>query len=194
VSPSGGDDLGTLEQADGLSILRFERRLAQPRERVWRALTEDAELAAWFPTTMEGPRRAGAALRFAFPQGEAAPFDGEMLACAPPSLLELRWGDDVLRFELEPDEGSGGCTLRLRVTFPEHGKAARDAAGWHVCLERLALTLDGVEPPPDPSEQRWRVVHRVYVERLGPEASAIGPPKEWEQVHGGASDRRPDRD
>jgi hypothetical protein len=27
------------------------------------------------------------------------------------------------------------------------------------------------------------VVHRVYVERFGPEASAIGLPEEWESRH-----------
>ena len=187
MSPS--DDFGTFERAGGVSILRFERRLAHPQQRVWRALTEDADLAAWFPTTIEGTRQAGAALHFSFRQSEGEPFDGEMLAFVPPSLMELRWADDVLRFELEPD--GAGCVLRLRVTFPEHGKAARDAAGWHVCLERLVLACDGVDPPREPPE-RWRVVHRGYVERLGPEASAIGPPREWEQVHGSADGR--DRD
>ena len=64
-----------------MSVLRYERRLAHPPERVWRALTDDAELAAWFPTTIEGQRQSGAALRFSFRQGEGEPFDGEMLAC-----------------------------------------------------------------------------------------------------------------
>ena len=113
------------------------------------------------------------ALRFSFRRGEGEPFDGDMLAFVPPSLLELRWADDILRFELEPD--GAGCILRLRVTFPEHGKAARDAAGWHVCLERVAALCDGTEPPWEPSA-RWQVVHRAYVERLGHEASVIGPP------------------
>ena len=136
---SAGDQFGTLERAGDVSILRFERRLAHPQQKVWRALTEDAALAAWFPTTIEGPRQTGAALHFSFRQSEGEPFDGEMLAFVPPSLMELRWADDVLRFELEAD--GPGCILRLRLTFPEHGKAARDAAGWHVCLERLELAV-----------------------------------------------------
>jgi uncharacterized protein YndB with AHSA1/START domain len=178
---------GTLERAGDVSILRYERRLAHTQQRVWRALTEEAELAAWFPTTMEGARRRGAPLHFAFRQGEGEPFDGEMLAFVPPSLMELRWADDVLRFELEPipDTGSSGCILRLTVTFPEYGKAARDAAGWHVCLEQLVALCDGTDLPWEPPD-RWSVVHRGYVDRLGPEASAIGPPPEWEQVHGTA--------
>jgi uncharacterized protein YndB with AHSA1/START domain len=124
---------------------------------------------------MEGPRVAGAPLHFAFRESEGEPFDGKMLAFEPPSLLELRWADDVLRFELEPD--ASGCVLRLTVTFPEHGKAARDGAGWHVCLEQLAHVSGGTELPWKPPD-RWREVHRGYVERLGPEASAIGPPDE----------------
>jgi len=166
------DEFGTLERAGDRSVLRYRRRLAHPREKVRRALTEDADLAGWFPTTIEGARATGAPLRFSFRASEGEPFDGEMLAFEPPSLMELRWADDVLRFELEP--AASGCILRFTVTFPEQGKAARDAAGWHVCLEQLAHVVDGSPLPFEPPD-RWRVVHRGYVERLGPEASAIGP-------------------
>jgi len=167
---------GTLERAGPVSILRYERRLAHPRHRVWRAIVEDAELAAWFPTTIEGPRHAGAVLHFSFRQGEGQSFDGEMLAFVPPSLMELRWADDVLRFELEPcGDGGDETILRLRVTFPEHGKAARDAAGWDVCLEQLVAACEGTAPLGDPTA-RWRVLHPAYVDRFGPEASTLGPP------------------
>jgi hypothetical protein len=126
-------------------------------------------------------------LRYSFRQSEAAPFDGEMLAFDPPSLMELRWADDVLRFDLAPDAKGDGCVLELTVTFPEYGKAARDAAGWHVCLEQLGHVLDGAALPWHPPD-RWRAVHRGYVQRLGPEASVIGPPEEWEREHGAADD------
>ena len=112
---------------------------------MWRALTEDVHLAGWFPTTIEGHRVAGAPLRFSFRQSEGEPFDGEMLAFDPPSLMELRWGDDVLRFELAPD--GAGSVLVLTVTLPEHGKAARDGAGWHVCLDQLEHVCDGTDLP-----------------------------------------------
>lgn len=181
VSPGEVDEFGTLERVGETSVLRFRRRLAHRRELVWRALTEDAQLAEWFPTTIEGARAAGAPLQFAFREAEGEPFDGEMLAFEPPSLMELRWADDVLRFELEPD--GSGCVLHLTVSFPEHGKAARDAAGWHVCLEQLAHVCDGSRLPWKPPD-RWRVVHHGYVERHGPEASAIAPPAEWERAHG----------
>jgi uncharacterized protein YndB with AHSA1/START domain len=166
----------TLERTATASVLRFRRHLTHPPSTVWSALTEDEHLEGWFPTTVEGERVAGAPLRFSFRQSEGAPFDGQMTCFQPPTVLELRWGDDVLRFELEPEHDGEGCVLNLTVTFPDHGKAARDATGWHVCLEQLAHVCDGTTPPWDPPE-RWRAVHPGYVERLGPEASAIGPPE-----------------
>jgi hypothetical protein len=87
-------------------------------------------------------------------------------------VLEIRWGSDTLRFEIVPD--GDGCTLTLTDTFDEVGKAARDAAGWHECLDNLEHELDGT-PPLAPGE-RWVHVHAAYVEALGPEASTIGPP------------------
>ena len=181
MSTGEDDEFGTLERVGGMSVLRYRRHLAHPREQVWSALTEDAHLAGWFPTTIEGARAAGAPLHFTFRESEGEPFDGEMLAFEPLTLMELRWADDILRFELEPD--GSGCVLQLTVTFPEHGKAARDAAGWHVCLEQLAHVCDGTELPGRPAD-RWRVVHDGYVERLGPEASATGGPTQPERAHG----------
>ena len=96
------EDLGSqpeLEQLDdGRWRLRFTRALAHPPDKVWRAISEPEHLAQWFPTTIEGARRRGAQLHFAFRHGEGEPFDGEMLAFVPPSLMQLRWADDVLRF------------------------------------------------------------------------------------------------
>lgn len=175
-----GDEFGTLERVGDRSVLRFERRLAHPRELVWRALTEEGELAAWFPTTMEGERRAGAPLTFSFRAGEAEPFAGEMLAFVPPSLLALRWADDVLRFELEPAEDGGpGCVLRLEVTVAEHGKAARDGAGWHVCLDRLCADMaddDTAISAPAPS---WRRCTPSTSSISGPRPPPSGRRREW---------------
>jgi uncharacterized protein YndB with AHSA1/START domain len=180
---TAGEEFGSLGRVGDVSVLRFRRRLAHPPQRVWAALTDDGHLAGWFPTTIEGERTPGAPLRFSFRQSEGDPFDGEMRVFEPPSVMELRWADDILRFELEPD--GTGCFLSLTVTFPEHGKAARDAAGWHVCLEQLSHVVDATTLPWEPPD-RWRVVHAGYVTRLGPEASTVGPPEAWERTHGPA--------
>lgn len=166
---------GRLEKpASGGWQLRFSRTLPHPPERVWRAVTEPDHLAHWFPTTIEGERTAGARLRFSFPGDQAPPFEGEMLAFEPPSVMELRWGPDVLRLELRPAEG--GTLLTLLHTLDQRGKAARDAAGWHVCLDGLAAHLRG-EPDARESMSQWKDVHPRYLESFGPEAATIGPPE-----------------
>jgi uncharacterized protein YndB with AHSA1/START domain len=142
---------------------------------VWRALTEPAHLKAWFPTTIEGERAPGAPLRFAHRDDAAPPFDGEMITYEPPSLLEFRWGPDRLRFELQAD--GDGTVLTLRDTLEELGKAARDAAGWHVCLDQLDRHLAGDDEDGTDLRERWQPVHGWYVEHFSQEASTIGPPE-----------------
>jgi uncharacterized protein YndB with AHSA1/START domain len=174
--PEPLDTYGSLEPDPSGWRLTFVRRLAHPPAKVWRAVTEPDHLAAWFPTRIEGERAAGAALRFVFPDGEGPSFEGEMLVFDPPSVLELRWGDDRLRISLEPD-ADGGTVLTFVDTFAEQGRAARDAAGWHSCLDLLDHDVRGDEAPWTAPE-RWAEVHGTYVERFGPEASTIGPPSE----------------
>ncbi len=170
---------GTIEQLDdGRWRLRFTRALQHPPEKVWRAITEPEHLAHWFPTTIEGDRTAGAPLRFSFREHRLDPFEGEMLAYEPPSLLEFTWGPDVLRIELEPSDE--GTMLTLLDTLEERGKGARDAAGWHACLDVLAAELDG-QPADLESSTVWKDVHPHYEEAFGPEAATIGPPEGFDE-------------
>src|SRR5262245_55056305 len=163
---------GQLQQIGLRWQLRYIRSLPHACEKVWAALTEPDHLAAWFPTEVHGDRTEGAKLRFAFPNGEAPDFYGELLTYEPPTVLEYQWGDDTLRFELRPE--GDGCVLTFLDTFVELGKAARDAAGWHVCLDALAADLSG-DPSARDRLDGWKKVHDGYVATLGPEASTIGP-------------------
>jgi uncharacterized protein YndB with AHSA1/START domain len=164
---------GRLEQAGDRSRLRFARSLAHPPEKVWRALTESDQLAKWFPHDIIGEFADGATLQFEDRDNAGPAFSGRVITADPPRVLEYMWGDDTLRFELEPY--GGGTVLTFTDTFDEHGKAARDGAGWHACLDELGFALDGAALPWDRVEH-WREIHPGYVERFGPEASAIGPP------------------
>jgi uncharacterized protein YndB with AHSA1/START domain len=155
--------------------LRFIRKFPHPREKVWRALTENDQLEGWFPARIEGKREEGATLRFVFPEGEYETLEGELRTYEPPSKLEYTWDDDEFRYELGPE--SDATVLIFETRFDELGKAARDAAGWDVALEMLEYRLAGEEPPWDPVE-RWEHVHPGYVEEFGPEASTIGPPED----------------
>lgn len=165
---------GTVEELDsGRWQLRFTRELAHPVGKVWRAITEPEHLAKWFPTTIEGERAAGAPLRFSFEEDQAPPFEGTMDVYDPPSVMELHWGEDVVRIELR--ETATGTELTLLDTLMERGKAARDGAGWHTCLDALERELEDDSTSRE-SLDTWGDVHPYYVEQFGPEAATIGPP------------------
>jgi uncharacterized protein YndB with AHSA1/START domain len=100
-----GQDFGQLIRRDGRLMIGFTRRLPHSPEKVWRALTEPDHLAAWFPTTIEGERAAGARLHFAFREMEAEPFDGEMLAQRPARRAEA--------IGIEAEHGNGTVDGRL---------------------------------------------------------------------------------
>jgi uncharacterized protein YndB with AHSA1/START domain len=176
--------LGILERSRSEVTLRFTRRLPHPPGKVWRALTEPEHLAAWFPTSIEGDLVPGSVLRFSFRDLSLPSFDGVMRAYEPPTLLEFSWADERLRFELTPD--GHGTLLSFSASFAEIGRAARDGAGWHTCLDLLGYDLAG-EPAPWPQDVRWRHVHPAYVGAFGPAAATIGPPAEWEDTYGSAS-------
>ena len=157
----------TLETIGDKAVLRFERRLAHPPEKVFRAISDGAELAHWFPARLQMELRAGAPIRFEFPDADVDAPGGEVLEVDPPKLLVYTWGDDVLRWEIVPEEP--GCRLHFTHTvtgaddWPARLQAARHAAGWDGCLAALVTRLDGREP----GEVDWFARNQAYVERFG---------------------------
>jgi uncharacterized protein YndB with AHSA1/START domain len=174
-------DYGQLIKAGERPVLEYRRRFEHSPQRLWRALTDPHELAAWFPTTIDGERRAGAPLTFRFEQLKLDPMHGAMLICEPPALLEFTWGGDRLRFALERD--GEGTLMTFTVALDELGRATRDGAGWHQSLEGLERALAG-ELERDYDSERWRELRDGYAARFGAEASVLGPPQEWEDEHG----------
>ena len=169
---------GTLGEQGGRQVLQFRRFLGHSRERVWRAITSESELSAWFPARMTGDRKVGAALRFVFPpepgqtpsdsDEEGLVMTGVMLVCDAPNVLEYRLDADVLRWELE--ESPGGTLLTFTHTFDEKGRAALYSAGWDHCLESLEARLGGDPVEPFTWEHHdQRFAH--YARRFGPEGA-----------------------
>ncbi|NMO15308.1 hypothetical protein HPC49_53300 [Pyxidicoccus fallax] len=153
---------GTLTTKGNQVELRFERRLAHPPEKVWRALTEAKELAQWFPARIEGRREAGAELRFFFEEGE--PSTGKISVFDPPRLLEYTWEGDRLRWELRPE--GAGCLLVFTTIPGDRANVARDATGWHICLDNLEAGLDG-NPAAAFDKERFSALNAEYAARFG---------------------------
>ena len=104
TSRTGGRPLAALETVAGQAVLRFERTLRHPPEKVWTAVTDPAEMSQWFPATVETELRPGAPIRFSMDEVVPGTTEGEVLELDPPKVYVFRWNDDVLRFELLPDD------------------------------------------------------------------------------------------
>lgn len=142
--------------ASGSYVARVERVVAAPPARVWRALMDAAELAAWywppsFATEVTMEPWAGGAFRIASARvGMAAV--GRVVAAEAPSRLELtwRWEGEALEtavvVTLAADGADDADATRIVVEhrgFPTEVMAAEHAQGWSDCLDRLPGYLAG---------------------------------------------------
>ncbi len=139
-----------------------------PPDVVWRALTEPEELRSWFPYDIVTDEwKVGAVLTFRDRENRTPPFTGAVLELDAPRLLVYTWAGDTLCFELTASP-SDGTILVLTDELPS-AAAARNAAGWEVCLERLAGQT--------PADNAWKALFDHYVaafeSTLGPQE---GPP------------------
>ena len=138
--------------------IRREVLIPQPREQVWRAITDSASLAEWmYPNDFEP--RVGHHFAFRVPPNPKVGFDGlvvrcEVLECDAPSRLEFSWcvggpvADTRVSFRLEPD--GDGTRLFLEhsgfdVSQPDGEQAFRGAGfGWAKMLKQLAAVVAGL--------------------------------------------------
>jgi uncharacterized protein YndB with AHSA1/START domain len=158
----------TLMPEGAQPAIRLERVLADPPAVVWRALTERDQLRSWFPSDVVvdgGEWVVGAALTFRFPPEVIdTTLTGEVLTVDEPHTLAFTWGEETLRFELSPKDGGTRLVLIDELCA---SAAARNAAGWDTCLDRLA-GLDGVE---------WQSRFERYAAAFEPALGAQeGPP------------------
>jgi uncharacterized protein YndB with AHSA1/START domain len=122
--------------------LIFIRELKHPPALVWRALTDPAEIDQWMPFAAgRDLGSTGPVTLTMIDRDTRVPQPSEVLQAAAPHLLEYTWGDDRLRWELEPAGTGTRLTLRHALSRPD--LTAMVAAGWHLCLVVLDRHLDG---------------------------------------------------
>jgi uncharacterized protein YndB with AHSA1/START domain len=162
----------------GRSVLRIRRRLPHPPAKVWRALTEPAELSRWYPfPATEVDLRVGGTIRFDAGDGPSADRSGGAVMAAVITELEperafgfrvparqvlANEDDNLLHFALRPD--GDGCLLEFTHVFHDRPAAASYAAGWDACLTGLDQRLAGrpVELPRSMTE-----AHEAYAAAFG---------------------------
>jgi uncharacterized protein YndB with AHSA1/START domain len=126
---------GTLETLDdGRPALRFERHLSHSVERVWRAVSEPAELARWFVAPVAWKPELGETFGAMDQHGEITELD-------PPRRLTWTWGAEQFSFQLSPD--GDGCLLVFVHVLDDRSLAAQHASGWECYFKRLDAHLAG---------------------------------------------------
>jgi uncharacterized protein YndB with AHSA1/START domain len=142
---------------------------------VWRAITEPEELAHWFPAAVELDLRERGSMTFRFPDESQPPSRGQVTELDPPHRFAFDWAGQRLRFQLDPEGDAAACLLRFTVLLSAEDTAARDAAGWHVCLGLLEERLGGGEAqgPSSAPTGEWRALYDDYRERGVPAGAPV---------------------
>jgi uncharacterized protein YndB with AHSA1/START domain len=159
-------------------MVRFERVLPGPIERVWEYLVDPELRGTWFASGPLEPRKGGA-LTFVFhhsrlaPSGEQAPekhagaeghrFSARVTQFDPPQRLAFTWDESEVIFELAPKGDEVLLTLTHR-RLPSKEEMRNVSAGWHVHLEVLGERLRG--EPLRPFWPRIERLEREYAERI----------------------------
>ncbi|MEU8590112.1 SRPBCC family protein [Streptomyces sp. NPDC048664] len=158
---------------DGRPAVRFDRVYDQPLGRVWRLVTDPDALARWFPSRAEFELRPGGAARFSgdphMPEST-----GTVLAVDEPRHLSFAWGGDELRFDLE-EPGRARTRLTLTDVLAQGNAAARNAAGWEVCLAALDAVVRGEDSPGphDGPGTTWKEFYAAYVAAGTPSGAPV---------------------
>ena len=137
--------LGAVDRlGDGRTFVRFERRLAEAVDSVWRAITDPDRLATWFPGFAFEPERGGRyTIRFGGDCEGPADVEGTVVEYDPPNVLQC----GTVRWELEA--AGSACLLTFSdVLHFQDGRSETEIAnsvlgGWHRYLDLLEQSLTG---------------------------------------------------
>ena len=187
TNPPG--DYGVVAES---GVLRMERLLPGPIERVWSFLTDPQLRGRWLAA---GPMelKPGGAVQMTFRHSqlshekqaperyrgaEGASFKSEVLRCEPPHLLSFTWpqGDGIAPAEVSFELFPRGKQVLLVLTHrgaKDREELAGSAGGWHTHLGVLSAVLADREPP-----GFWSLHAQVepeYRRRILDEGKAMGP-------------------
>ena len=145
------------------------RDLAHPPERVWEALTDPAQLREWAPFDSDRNLGAVGAAKLST-AGAAHVSETQVRRADAPRLLEFSWGEQELRWELEPLDG-GRTRLTLWHSI-DRRYISMGAAGWHICFDVLDRLLAGqpvgrLAGPGAMKSGDWQRLNAGYAKQFG---------------------------
>jgi uncharacterized protein YndB with AHSA1/START domain len=149
------------------------RELRHPREKVWQALTDPAQLREWAP--FDTDRNLGTEGTTAKLTTVGAPAlhvtETTVTRADAPEVLEYNWGGFDMRWKLE---SAGGGTRLTLWTNIDRRYIAMGAAGWHLCFDVLDHLLGGdplgrIVGPDAMKVEGWQRLHAEYKKQFDAE-------------------------
>ena len=145
------------------------RELRHPPEKVWKALTDPASLREWAPFDADRSLESVGPVKLST-VGTPTPniSDTQVTRAEAPTLLEYRWGENHMRWHLEPSGDGTRLTLWHNI---DRGFISMGAAGWHICLDVLDR-LVGDDPigrivGGEAMKFGWPRLHTEYAKQFG---------------------------
>jgi uncharacterized protein YndB with AHSA1/START domain len=168
-----GPASGAHIQKDGEKwTLVLVRELRHSPEKVWRALTDPGHLREWAPFDADG--NLGAVGNMVKLTTVGAPTlrvtETKVTRADAPKVLEYKWGEFDMRWQLQP---SGGGTRLTLWTNIGRRFMAMGAAGWHICFDVLDHLLSGSPlgriVGPAAMKFGWQRLNAEYAKQFGVE-------------------------
>ena len=154
---------GQYAEVEGRGAVTFIRSYPVPAAEAWAAVSTAEGLAGWFPSSVRFEHDAGLVALSGDPNQAGS--TERIVDWEPPRRWAFEWGGDLLEFIVEGSDAE--AELTLRNWLGDTRTAARNAAGWHVCLAALARKLGRPEGPhagpADAGAPDWDHVYEGYV-------------------------------
>jgi uncharacterized protein YndB with AHSA1/START domain len=154
------------------------RELHHPPAKVWQALTDPLQLHEWAPFDADRSLASIGPVTLST-VGMPKPMISEtrVTRADAAKLLEYRWGDNDIRWQLEPLGTGTRLTLWHNL---DRAYISMGAAGWHICLDVLDRFV-AAEPlgriiGGDAMNFDWRRLNAEYAKQFGVEPPSW-PPK-----------------
>jgi len=152
-------DLGTITRCYSV---RYDRNSKHSAERLWRAITDPAEVTAWMQYPARIDLRVGGEYFVDFAKTNSGALEGIIVAVEPNRLLRYAWNTSIVEWTIRPS--AGGCTHSfLQTGLADRGPGEEGlVAGWHAWWDDLDLYLDEKPLPALSERDAWRALGERY--------------------------------
>ncbi|HWD37972.1 MAG TPA: SRPBCC family protein [Fimbriimonas sp.] len=161
------------KQGDNWTLVLVKQFRHSP-DKVWDAITDPAQLREWAPFDANNNMGTEGAQVTLTTIGAPAEYAAETTVdqAEPPKLLAYKWGENAIRWELEPVGDGTRLTLWAKIPRPY---IAMGAAGWHIAFDVLEKLLEGnpigrITGPDAMKFEGWQRLNKEYSEQFGVKA------------------------